>query len=216
MIDMDETYESLESPDHPDDGDEVTERVEERGRRRWPIVMVALVVVAAAVAGVVWGVNQRRDVNDLQARVDRQKDAVLVASGFVEALMSYDHENLDAQQTAVERFATDKFRKEYADAFTGDVRDQIVTEAATSSVTVEDVYVNVDDGDELTAIVHARSKVTSGGGATADLESYLSVRLVRLHDQWKVDDLVSLGTRDLSPPIEQPGAGSDQGAGSGG
>ncbi len=216
MIDMDETYESLESPVHPDDGDEVMEPPEKRGPRRWSIVVVAFIVVAAAVAGVVWGVNQRRDASELRARVDRQKDAVLVASGFVEALMSYDHENLDAQQTAVERFATDKFRKEYADAFTGDVRDQIVTEAATSSVTVEDVYVNVDDGDELTAIVHARSKVTSGGGATADLESYLSVRLVRLHDQWKVDDLVSLGTRDLSPPIEQQGSGSDQGATSGG
>ena len=66
MIDMDETYESLENPDHPDDGDEDTERVEERGRRRWPIVMVALVVVAAAVAGVVWGVNERHDVNELR------------------------------------------------------------------------------------------------------------------------------------------------------
>ena len=130
--------------------------------------------------------------------------------------MSYDHENLDAQQTAVERFATDKFRKEYADAFTGDVRDQIVTEAATSSVTVEDVYVTVDDGDQITAIVHALSKVTSGGGATADLESYLSVQLVRLGGDWKVDDLVSLGTRDLSAPIEQPGSGSDQGATPGG
>ncbi len=134
---------------------------------------------------------------------------MLVATGFVEALMSYDHQDLDAQQAAVERFATDKFRSEYTDAFTKDVRSQIVSEEATSSVTVDGVYASTDDGDERTAIVHALSEVSSGGGATAQLESYLRVRLVRLGDRWKVDDLTSLGTRDLSPPLENPDAAAE-------
>ncbi|WP_436794714.1 hypothetical protein [Actinospongicola halichondriae] len=173
-------------------------------RRRWPTTVVAVLLVAAAVGAIVWGSAQRDDAAERQAMIDRQRDAVLVASGFVEALMSYEHEDLDAQQSAVESFATEQFRADFVDAFTTDVRDQIVAEKASSTVTVDDVYVTTDDGDELGVIVHALSEVSSEGGATAELESYLRVRLVRLDDRWKVDDLTSLGSRDLSSPLAPP------------
>lgn len=183
----------------PDDGASA-----EGTLRRWLTVVIGFVLLALAVSAVVWGLQQRSELTESRAERDRQRDAVLVASGFVEALMSYDHEDLDAQQAAVDGFATEQFRTEYADAFTNEVRDQIVAEEASSSVTVQDVYVTFDDDDELSAIVHARSEVSSGRGASAELESYLLVRLVRLEDRWQVDELTSLGSRDLSPLPGQP------------
>lgn len=174
---------------------------EERRTRRWPIVVVGVALLALAAGAVFWGVNQRSDADEIRAQLDRQRDAVLAATGFVEALMSYDHEDLDTQQAAVERFASDKFRADFTDAFTSEVRDQIVEERATSTVTVDDVWLTIDDGDEVNAIVRALSTVSSDGGATAELESYLRVQLVRLDGRWLVDDLTSLGSRDLSAPL---------------
>jgi hypothetical protein len=112
--------------------------------------------------------------------------------------LTYDHEDLEAQQAAVERFATERFLSEYLDAFTGEVRQQILAEEATSTASVQEVFVTPGGGDEVRAIVHARSQVRSGGGASAELESYLQVTLVRVDDHWRVDELTSLGSRDLA------------------
>ncbi len=179
---------------------------EERRTRRWPIMVLGVALLGLVAAAVLWGANQRSDADEARAQLDRQREAILAATGFVEALMSYDHEDLDAQQAAVERFASDQFRADFADAFTSEVRDQIVEEGATSIVTVDDVWLTVDDSDEVHAIVRALSTVSSDGGATAELESYLRVRLVRLGGRWLVDDLTSLGSRDLSAPLAPPEA----------
>ena len=183
----------------------VPEEAEQRSRR-WPVVVGGLAIVVIAAAAGVWGLAQRSDAVDAQGRLDRQRDAVLVASGFVEALMSYDFEDLDTQQAAVEQFATEEFQADFSDAFTNEVQGEIVAQQASATVTIEDVYVTVDEGDELRVIVHASSDVSSEGGATAELESYLQVRLVRLGGRWQVDDLTSLGSRDLSAPLPQPEA----------
>lgn len=195
--------------------DEVSDQVDDvmasgernRGRRLIAAAVVVGCLVSAAAVG--WGLTQRNHADDLRVELGRRRAAVLVASGFVEALMGYDFEDLDAQQDAVERFATEQFRVDYDDAFSNEVRDQIVAEEARSTVTVEDVWVSVDDSDELSAIVHARSAVESAGGASADLESYLRVRLVWLDDRWQVDDLVSLGSRDLTGPLPTSRADED-------
>lgn len=179
---------------------------EEGTTRRWPLVALVVVLLAVTVAAVIWGVGERSDADEAEAQLGRQRNAVLTATGFVEALMSYDHEDLDAQQAAVERFASDQFRADFTDAFSREVRDQIVEERATSTVTVDDVWLTIDDGDEAGAIVRALSTVSSEGGATAELESYLRVRLVRLGGRWLVDELTSLGSRDLGAPLSPPGA----------
>jgi Mce-associated membrane protein len=184
-------------------------------RRRWPAVAAAALVLVALVGAVGWGAQQRSDAASARETLDRQRDGVLVASGFVEALLSYDHRELDTQQAAVERFATERFRTEYTEAFTAEVRDQIVAEQATSTVVVEGTWLTVDDGDEASAVVHAVSTVSSVAGASADLESYLRVRLVRLDDEWLVDDLTSLGSRDLGAPLPTPTAPGEEGGAGG-
>lgn len=178
-------------------------------RRRWTVLLAGMLLVVLAIGALLWGNAQRGDAADTQQRLDRQREAVLVATGFVEALMSYDHQDLDAQQEAVERFATEEFRTDFADAFSNEVRDQIIAEQASSTVTVEGVWLTIDDGDEASAIVHALSEVSSEGGAAAELESYLRVRLVRLGNRWEVDDLTSLGSRDVSAPLAPPGVDQD-------
>lgn len=188
---------------------------EKRSSRRWPLVIAVVIVLGAVAALGSWGVSQRSDAETSRARLERQREAVLVASGFVEALLSYDHQDLDAQQAAVEQFTTEQFRSDYVEAFSSDVREQIIAEQATSTVTVDETWLTVDGDDEVSAVVHARSSIASAGGATAELESYLRVRLVRLGGRWQVDDLTSLGSRDLSAPLPEPGT-TDEEPGTGG
>ena len=89
---------------------------------------------------------------------------------------------------------------------TPEVRAQIVEEKARSTVAIQDVWLTVDAEDEASAIVHALSTIDSENGASAELESYLRVRLVRSGARWQVDDLTSLGSRDLSAPLPEPGS----------
>lgn len=182
--------------------------------RRWPLAAAVVIVLGATAALGSWGVCQRNDAETSRTQLEGQREAVLVASGFVEALLSYDHQDLDAQQAAVEQFTTEQFRSDYVEAFSSDVREQILAEQATSTVTVDETWLTVDGDDEVSAVVHALSSIASAGGATAELESYLRVRLVRLGGRWQVDDLTSLGSRDLSAPLggagtpdEEPGTG---------
>lgn len=194
----------IETETETDSGTEASQRPP---RRKWPLFAIGLVLALVTGAAVVWGIQQRDDADQSRAVVIRQREAALAATGFVETLMSYDHEDLDTQQRAVEELATDDFRAEYADAFTADVREQIIDQEASSTVTVQDVFVTIDDDDELTAIVVAVSDVTSAIGASAEIESFLRIRLVRLEDMWKVDDLTSLGSRDRSVPLPAPDGG---------
>lgn len=194
----------IETETETDSGTEASQRPP---RRKWPLFAIGLVLALVTGAAVVWGIQQRDDADQSRAVVTRQREAALAATGFVETLMSYDHEDLDTQQRAVEELATDDFRAEYADAFTADVREQIIDQEASSTVTVQDVFVTIDDDDELTAIVVAVSDVTSAIGASAEIESFLRIRLVRLEDMWKVDDLTSLGSRDRSVPLPAPDGG---------
>lgn len=194
----------IETETETDSGTEASQRPP---RRKWPLFAIGLVLALVTGAAVVWGIQQRDDADQSRAVVIRQREAALAATGFVETLMSYDHEDLDTQQRAVEELATDDFRAEYADAFTADVREQIIDQEASSTVTVQDVFVTIDDDDELTAIVVAVSDVTSAIGASAEIESFLRIRLVRLEDMWKVDDLTSLGSRDRSVPLPTPDGG---------
>lgn len=194
----------IETETETDSGTEASQRPP---RRKWPLFAIGLVLALVTGTAVVWGIQQRDDADQSRAVVIRQREAALAATGFVETLMSYDHEDLDTQQRAVEELATDDFRAEYADAFTADVREQIIDQEASSTVTVQDVFVTIDDDDELTAIVVAVSDVTSAIGASAEIESFLRIRLVRLEDMWKVDDLTSLGSRDRSVPLPTPDGG---------
>lgn len=194
----------IETETETDSGTEASQRPP---RRKWPLFAIGLVLALVTGTAVVWGIQQRDDADQSRAVVIRQREAALAATGFVETLMSYDHEDLDTQQRAVEELATDDFRAEYADAFTADVREQIIDQEASSTVTVQDVFVTIDDDDELTAIVVAVSDVTSAIGASAEIESFLRIRLVRLEDMWKVDDLTSLGSRDRSVPLPAPDGG---------
>jgi Mce-associated membrane protein len=182
-----------------EDPDQLQGKAGGRVARPWVAVSIAVLLLAATVAALAWGAAQRSDASAMRDDRDRERAAALTASQFVEELLTYDHEDLDAQQAAVERFATEKFLTDYLDAFTSEVQEQILAEQASSTVSVQEVFVTPGGGDELRAIVHARSEVSSGGGASAELESYLQVTLVRLGDRWRVDELTSLGSRDLSP-----------------
>lgn len=171
-------------------------------RRRRNVLPAAVLVVAAlaAVAGVgAWGLAQRERADDAVATLARTQDAALVAGSFVDALLTYDFEDLDAQAAAIERSATSRFVAEFRTAFSDQLIDAITAEQTTSDAEVRDVFTTSDSADTMRAIVAVDSTVRSTTGASVVLESVLELRLVHLDGEWLVDEVASRGSRDVTP-----------------
>lgn len=163
-------------------------------RTPWQAIFSLLLVVVLASITFALRTDQRAD--DAEAELDDRREAALAASVFVETLLTYDFGELDQQQAAVAALATDRFQQEYESAFSDELAEAIQAEEASSSASVRDVFVSVDGADTVRAIVVVDSEISSRQGASAELESYLEVTMVRRGGVWLVDQLTSLGSRD--------------------
>lgn len=193
-----------------DAGDEAAESERAPARRRWAralVVVLALVALGAIVAAVSLWTSRA----DLQDDVDRRDEIASVAGRFAEALLSYDHEDLDASRREVRDLATSEFADEYVDAFDAGLGGQIESLEATSSATIREVFVSSSTGDTARAVVIADTEIESDAGSRATVGTYLDISLVRLDGRWQVDDVSSVanaGSR-LAPV---PGSDVDEGA----
>ena len=192
-----------------DAGDEAAESERAPSRRRTGralAVVLALVALGAVVAAVSLWTSRA----DLQDDVDRRDEIASVAGRFAEALLSYDHEDLDASRSEVRDLATSEFADEYVDAFDAGLGGQIESLEATSSATIREVFVSSSTGDTARAVVIADTEIESDAGSRATVGTYLDISLVRLDGRWQVDDVSSVanaGSR-LAPV---PGSDVDEG-----
>lgn len=193
-----------------DAGDEAAESGRAPTRRRTGralVVVLALVALGAVTAALALWTSRA----DLQDDVDRRDEVASVAGRFAEALLSYDHEDLDASRREVRDLATSEFADEYVDAFDAGLGGQIESLEATSSATIREVFVSSSTGDTARAVVIADTEIESAAGSRATVGTYLDISLVRLDGRWQVDDVSSVanaGSR-LAPV---PGSDVDEGA----
>lgn len=161
----------------------------------WRVAAIVSVVLLGVAVGA-WIVERDR-ADRAEAAAAETVAAQRAAGTFVRTLLTYDFEALDEQRAAVTDLSTERFRDEYLAAFTDDLRAAIETEEASSSATILDVFV-ADDGDgRARSVVHVESELLSGRGAGTNLEAYLLVTLVERDGVWLVDEMVSLGSRDI-------------------
>ncbi|HEX6248662.1 MAG TPA: J domain-containing protein, partial [Nocardioidaceae bacterium] len=115
-----------ESSGEEKSGDASTER---RGLPWWVLAVLG-VVTAVGVGVAAYAASQAREAAAYQEAIDR---APAAAESAAAAILSYDHESLEADRDAAAKFLTDDYRGDYVDTF-----DKLVAENATKTkATVE-------------------------------------------------------------------------------
>ncbi len=144
------------------------------------ILAAVMTVVAAQASG------DRRDADDAR------DDVAEVSGRLAEALLSYDHENLEATQAAVLALATGGFSTQVREDFPL-IEETITSLQAQAVASVRGVYVG-DVGDETASSVVVVDQVvtTNSGGERPQPTIYLQLDLVRLPAGWRVDSVINL------------------------
>lgn len=171
----------------------------------WLGKAVTMVVLIASVvtAGLQW--------HRAEAAADRESDRRNVAERaeqFGQALLSYDHKNLQAARNRVLGMSSDDFAKTYDVAFTGGLESVITKLKADATATPRTVYVNELDEGNAKVVVVMDSEVHSTAGTRRVLGSYLDMKLTKSRGQWKVTEVNSIGSANESmtdPNGEQTG-----------
>ncbi|MFB4319535.1 hypothetical protein [Actinomadura sp. 21ATH] len=199
-----------EKEDREEGKKQENEAAKEPGRSRARLVQAAGVLVLAAsvvTAGLQWKAA------DAAAQEKADRTAVRDRAGqFGQALLSYDHTDLQAARNRVLSLASDDFAKTYDVAFTGGLEGVITKLKATATATVRNVYLEDVDEAAAKAVVVMDSEVRSTAGTRRVLGSYLDMRLARQGGRWRITEVTSIGAVNESmtdPKGEQersPGA----------
>lgn len=158
-------------------------------RLPWWVPALAGVVIGAIVIGLamLWS-----DRNDLSDRIDRRADIETTASEFTSAILTYDYTDLDAVRERLDGLATETLRDEYVNGLDDSLRSLLIEAQAQSSVEILDVYSSDTEGDTATAIVLARTDVSSTTSAAAEVTSHVEIDLVRVDGRWLVNEMRTL------------------------
>ena len=183
-------------PEHETDGATAVPAAEVKHRRPVPMLVLALLgVLAAALAGVATylGVQAERT----EAYAEALEQAPQAAERSAAAILSYDHESLEADRDAAARFMTADYRDEYVKTF-----DALVVDNAeeTEAVVQADVRASAamsrtgdrDDPDRISVLLFVNQTTES----TAHEEPSLALNRVRfdmaqVDGSWRVDHITS-------------------------
>jgi hypothetical protein len=166
-------------------------------RRRWPVIVGALVLLATIALAVLAYLDAR----DLQSDADVRDDVAAAATGFADAYYSFSADDLEASRDRVVGLMTEEFAGQYNELFDAGI-GQLITELdATLQAEILDVFVAEVDGDEAQAIVSANTSASSPQG-TFDLTGYILVAMEREGGEWLVSSVLT-----LAPPVSE----ADQG-----
>ena len=153
------------------------------------LVLVLVLLLAAATGVAVW---QAMEARSLAADAAEQRRVATVASRMGEALLSYDHTDLDGSEDAVVALSSPDFAAEYSEAFDGGLAAAIEDLEATAEGTVTATYVQHATGTDARAIVVVDAVVTSTAGTRTLEQAYLEMPLVQVDGEWRVDGITSI------------------------
>jgi hypothetical protein len=169
-----------------EDSEPVTEPGPTRRRPSVTTVAVGLAVVFAIAAGVLAVLLAGGGSGD-------GSDELRSAAGrFGEALVTYDYHDPAAHRDTVLGFATGSFRDEYEAAFDQGLSKIITEVKAVSTGYVKDVYLSAVDEDRAQAIVVVDIEHDGTSGPNTLYDVYFRLALVRVHGEWKVDQVTDL------------------------
>lgn len=178
-------------------------------RARWLLTVVLAILVAAAAVltvrlaaddEVVEGtrpVLAEDGTYTVGTVLGEPSDALAAAVAAVPAALSYDYANLEASLVAATSRMTEDFAAEFRTTFEASVRPLAVQKQAVSEAQVRaaGVVSSSDAGNTVVCLVYVDQVLVSSKELKASDQpvkigqTRVSVRLVRVGDSWKVDDL---------------------------
>jgi Mce-associated membrane protein len=172
------------------------------GRRGWwgsrrslVAIAVALTVMLAVVALGALGMLGNTGVQEVQDDEDAQvaaETAPSVAERAAEAILAYDHTNLEGGKEGAQEFMTSSFAEEYATTFERTVKPAARTYRATVSVEVKgsSVVRASDDRVKVLLFVDQTTQSTAHDRPQVALNR-VELDMVRTDGEWLVDDISS-------------------------
>lgn len=176
------------------------------GRRSDVLVaLVAVLFVVSVGLGVIAAAKSAALTDDRGER----REAAQAAGAIAEALLTYDHTDMEATKERVLALASGSFREEYEEAFPA--LTQLMEETkATSSASIKDVFLGDIEAGSATAVVVADVTAVATSGSRRAEDRYIRVSLVKVEGRWRIDSVISLNL-DLSgtrAPRDPGGAGT--------
>jgi Mce-associated membrane protein len=176
--------------DEPTDG-------EGSGARRllpWGVLVVLGVLTAVAVGLAAYFVTQAQRTADYREALDR---APAAAESAASAVLSYDHETLEADRDAAAKFLTEEYRSDYVETF-----DKLVVESATETRATVEAEVLASsamvggserDPDRVPVLLFVNQTTTNTAGSGEPSVALNRVRLdmVNVDGTWLVDGITS-------------------------
>lgn len=178
-------------------------------RTRWLVVLfLALACVGAGV--LVWQLS--RPIPDVSVRPElaadgsyragsvegRDRDAAQAAVDAVPLALSYDYAALDRTLTAATSRMTEAFAEEFRTTFATSVRPLAVQKQAVSQARVRAAGIVSEEAGTVVVLVYvdqvlvSSREMTQVEGPVKVGQTRVQVRMVRIGDAWKVDDLQPL------------------------
>jgi Mce-associated membrane protein len=157
-------------------------------------VLVVLAVLAAGAVGVAayLGFESTR-ATAYQEALDR---APAAAERAAVAVLSYDHETLEADRSAAGEFLTDSYRTEYFDTYelvqqdAGEQEAKVEAEVKASSAMVQGDQRDPDRVPVLLFVDQTTRSKATGGEPRVDLNR-VQMTMVKVDGTWLVDDITS-------------------------
>lgn len=160
----------------------------------WPVLAVLGVLTALAVAGAAYLTVEAQDARGYLEAVDRAPDA---AESAAAAVLSYDHESLDADRDAAAKFLTPDYREDYVQTFDKLVRDSATETKATVEAEVLASSAMVAGGeqeaDRVPVLLFVNQTTTSSANSGEPSVALNRVRMdmVQVDGVWLVDGITS-------------------------
>jgi Mce-associated membrane protein len=156
-------------------------------RKRTLVVLIAVIVLLGAGAGVSWW--QQRAAQERDAAV---RQSLVAANTAAQAIFSYDYRSFDTSVTNAQAFVTGDFAKEYAET-TAALKSSAVSEQAIVRTSVSSTGVVNASADrvELLLFVNQYRRNANITGEKVD-QNRVVLTLTRINGEWKVSHALAL------------------------
>lgn len=161
-------------------------------RRRSPGFVVAAVLAvvffASTVLLAVVAAGLKADKDEL---ADGRAEVAEAAGRFVDALLSYDHRDLEGFRASAVALTAPPFSEQF-EAAVDALADSIVATEQVSTPTIEEVFVTEVEDGTATAIVSFSRVIESTAGEREENGLYVELGLIEREDGWRVNDVANL------------------------
>lgn len=166
----------------------VTGRTDRRtGRRRLPLLLVAVIVVLIAAHMALFAVHRRQPADP------QGTSALIAARDAVSNVLSYDYTQLDKSLAAAEKVSTPEFAKQYKETTARAVRGPATEVQAVVEADVRDAGVSQVHSDRVEVIGFVNQATTSTRYPNGKIEpARVRVQMQKLDGTWKLDDIQAL------------------------